>query len=315
MFGTDVEQLIVMMATVTAVLTVVAVWAAFLPRDRSAARARALLDRRHALRAAAASKKRRAGSAQAVGLMRTVVTRLRLLGSKHAETCTLKLARAGFRANDAMITYLFFKMAGPLATGLLAAFLIYVVQIVDWPPIFRLCAVLAAALSGCYLADIYVSNAIQKRRALLQKALPDGLDLLVICAEAGLSLDAALQRVSRELEKTWPELADELGLAAVEIGFMPDRRQALENLSVRCDLPGVNAMVSTLSQTEQYGTPLADSLRVLTAELRTERMLRAEEKAARLPATLTVPMILFILPPLFVVLIGPAILSVGDALG
>jgi tight adherence protein C len=100
----------------------------------------------------------------------------------------------------------------------------------------------------------------------------------------------------------------------VEIGFMPDRRQALENLSGRCFLPGIRAMVNTLSQTEKYGTPLSESLRVLSAELRTERMLRAEEKAARLPATLTVPMILFILPPLFVVLIGPAILSVGDAM-
>jgi tight adherence protein C len=129
-----------------------------------------------------------------------------------------------------------------------------------------------------------------------------------------LSLDATLQRVSRELGRTWPELADEFSLTAVEIGFMPDRRQALENLSVRCFLPGIRAMVNTLSQTEKYGTPLSESLRVLSAELRTERMLKAEEKAARLPATLTVPMILFILPPLFVVLIGPAILSVGDAM-
>ena len=313
MFGMEFEQLIVFMATATAVLTVIAVWSAFLPRDQTAARARALLDRRETLRTAATNKRRRTSSVQAVGVMRTVVTRLKLLSSKHAENCTLKLARAGFRSNDAMITYLFFKMAGPLAMGLLAAFLIYVVKIVDWSMTFQLAAVLAAALGGTHAADLYVSNSAQKRRKMLQKALPDGLDLMVICAEAGLSLDAALQRVSRELGRTWPELADEFSLTAVEIGFMPDRRQALENLSARCFLPGVRAMVNTLSQTEKYGTPLSESLRVLAAELRTERMLKAEEKAARLPATLTVPMILFILPPLFVVLIGPAIMSVGDA--
>ena len=314
MFGIEFDQLIVVMATATAVLTVIAVWSAFLPRDQTAARAKALLDRRETLRTAATGKKRRSNSVQAVGLMRTVVTRLKLLSSKHAENCTLKLAQAGFRSNDAMIAYLFFKMVGPLLTGLLAAFLVYVTKIVDWPATYNLLALAAAAVAGTHVADIYVSNAAQKRRKLLQKALPDGLDLMVICAEAGLSLDATLQRVSRELGKTWPELADEFSLTAVEIGFMPERRQALDNLSARCFLPGVRAMVNTLSQTEKYGTPLSDSLRVLAAELRTERMLKAEEKAARLPATLTVPMILFILPPLFVVLIGPAILKVGDAM-
>jgi tight adherence protein C len=143
--------------------------------------------------------------------------------------------------------------------------------------------------------------------------LPDGLDLLVICAEAGLSLDAALNRVSRELGLSSPDLADELGLTAVELGFLPNRRQALMNLTKRTNLPPIRGVVNTLVQTERYGTPLAHSLRVLSAEFREERMLKAEEKAAKLPATLTVPMILFILPTLFCVLIGPAIIQVLDA--
>jgi tight adherence protein C len=140
--------------------------------------------------------------------------------------------------------------------------------------------------------------------------LPDALDLLVICAEAGLSLDSALERVSREIGPSCAELSEEVGLTAVELSFFPERSKALQNLSDRVPLPGVLALTNTLIQTEKYGTPLAQALRVLSAEMREERIMAAEAKAAKLPATLTIPMILFILPPLFVVLIGPAALKV-----
>jgi tight adherence protein C len=143
--------------------------------------------------------------------------------------------------------------------------------------------------------------------------LPDALDLFVICTEAGLSLDAAVTRVGREIGGSCPELADELGLTAIELGFLPDRRDALLNLARRVAAPQVRGLVNTLVQTEKYGTPLAQSLRVLAAEFRDTRMMKAEEKAARLPAILTVPMIAFILPPLFVVLLGPAIVQVTKA--
>jgi tight adherence protein C len=146
----------------------------------------------------------------------------------------------------------------------------------------------------------------------LEKALPDGLDLLVICAEAGLSLDTALNRVADEMAHASPDLADELAITGVELTFLPERRLALLNLAKRVPLAAMRGMVGTLVQTEKYGTPLAQSLRVLSAELREQRMLRAEEKAARLPATLTVPMIVFILPTLFIVLIGPALIDVYD---
>ncbi|MCZ6763700.1 MAG: type II secretion system F family protein, partial [Alphaproteobacteria bacterium] len=159
---------------------------------------------------------------------------------------------------------------------------------------------------------IYVTNETQKRQKKLQKAMPDGLDLMVICAEAGLSLDATLNRVARELKTTWPELADEYGHTSIEISFLPERRQALENLTKRVTLPHMRALVNSLLQTERYGTPLAQALRVLAKEMRINRLMIAEEKAARLPAILTVPMILFILPALFVVLIGPAVLRVID---
>jgi tight adherence protein C len=137
---------------------------------------------------------------------------------------------------------------------------------------------------------------------------------LVICAEAGLSLEAALTRVSQEMARACPEVADELGLTAIELGFLPERSKALENLAKRVQLPSFRGVVNTLTQTEKYGTPLSQSLRVLSNEFRSERMLKAEEKAARLPAVLTVPMIIFILPPLMIVLLGPAILRTIDAL-
>lgn len=144
--------------------------------------------------------------------------------------------------------------------------------------------------------------------------MPDGLDLLVICAEAGQSLDGALQRLARELGRSRPEFAEELALTAMELGLLPERRQALDNLATRTDIAPIRAVVNTLIQTERYGTPLAQSLRVLTAEFRQDRLMKAEEKAARLPAILTIPIIIFILPPLFIVLIGPAILRTVDLL-
>jgi len=146
----------------------------------------------------------------------------------------------------------------------------------------------------------------------MQKGLPDALDLMVICAEAGLSLDATLNRISHELEASWPELAEEFGITAAELTFLPDRRQAFDNLNARTNMASIRGVVNTLLQTAKFGTPLAHSLRVLAAEFRDARMIRAEEKAARLPALLTVPLILFILPTLFIVLLGPAALGIID---
>jgi tight adherence protein C len=162
--------------------------------------------------------------------------------------------------------------------------------------------------------DTWVKNQTQKRSDAIRKGLPDALDLLVICSEAGLTVEAGFNRVARELGAAYPELGDELTLTAIELGFLQDRRTALDNLAKRVDLQSVRAVVTTLIQTEKYGTPLAASLRVLSAEFRNERMMRAEEKAARLPAVMTVPLILFILPTLFIVLIGPAGCQLNDNL-
>ena len=162
--------------------------------------------------------------------------------------------------------------------------------------------------------ELYVGNIEGKRTTAIRKGLPDALDLLVICAEAGLTVDAAFNRVARELGRAYPELGDEFALTAIELSFLTERRAAFENLAYRVNLDSVKGVVTTMIQTERYGTPLASALRVLSAEFRNERMMRAEEKAARLPAIMTVPLILFILPVLFVVILGPAACSISDAM-
>ncbi len=310
--GLSPETWILISAFAAAVLTVLAIWNAFMHRDPMAAKARELAERRLALKEAATSGRNKKSNEKAVAGMRDVVMRLNLLRSKHADKISKKLAQAGWRSHDAMVAYLFAKATLPLVIAALVGIFLLFGKLGGSFGLKHVLFSGALVLFSAYLPDIFVANAGGKRREILRKALPDGLDLMVICAEAGLSLDASMQRLSVEFTKSQPEFADEMALTSVELGFMPERRQALDNLSNRCNLPGMRAMVNTLGQTEKYGTPLAQSLRVLAVEMRHERLMKAEEKAHRLPAMLTVPMILFILPPLFVILLGPAVLSVMD---
>lgn len=222
------------------------------------------------------------------------------------------LVRAGLRGKEAPAVYLLFKLGLPAALFLLGFFLTVVLGAGAGKPLFKLMWLLGLPLTAFMLPGMWLKNTIQKREDILRKSLPDAFDLLVICAEAGLGLDAALDRVSREIVQSTPVLAEEIGITAVELGFLPDRRLALTAFAERVQLASVRALVNTLIQSEKYGTPLAQALRVLSGELREERMMKAEEKAAKLPATLTVPMVLFILPTLFIVLMGPAIIQVFD---
>lgn len=293
---------------------VVLVWTALLDNDPLAARLKSIAQSRDEFREAKRRKNAQRASLQRVGIMKRVVGWLKLSQGKSLADLRLKLKRAGYHARDAMFAFLFAKLALLLGLAAGAAFFIFVVHAVAMPPAIGLLSVIGGALVGWMLPDVFVKNLSQKREDVLRKAMPDALDLMVICAEAGLSLDAAFDRVGREIGPTCPELAEEIGLTGVELNFLPDRHKALQGLAERVPLQSVMALVNTLIQTEKYGTPLAQALRVLSAEMREERMMRAEEKAARLPAVLTVPMIIFILPPLFVVLIGPAVIKVMDAM-
>jgi tight adherence protein C len=313
--GMSLEELLILMSSLSVLVSVLAVWFALLHRDVAGKRGHLIAEQRRTMRAGVMTPRRREAHQQSMTVMRSVVDRLKLLRSTQVSKVTAKLATAGWRNKDSVVRFFFAKVSLPFFAGGIALFLIYGLNVGGLQPSWKAAAALAATVFGSYLPDLMVHNTAQKRRDAIRKALPDALDLMVICAEAGLSLDATLMRVSEEMQKTAPELSDEFSLTGLELGFLPDRRTAMKNLAKRTDLQVLRGMVSTLLQAERYGTPLAQSLRVLSADSREERAMKAEEKAARLPALLTVPMIVFILPPLFVVLIGPAILRTMDALG
>ena len=311
-FGLTETDLLSVTAGISAVSMVLLVWYSLIERDPLPARLKALEARRKALKAGIVQPPRRKSLVTGRTWMREIVHRLKLMKGQSSAKLSLSLARAGYRSRDALTVYLFAKVSLPLICGAIGLLLFQGIGLFDLPQLGALAASLMSVIIGAFAPEIFVKNSAQKRIEKIRKALPDAFDLMVICAEAGLSLDSTLDRVAREVGPSCPDLTDELGLASLELSFLPDRHKALEGLAERVPLSQVRALVSTLVQTERYGTPLADSLRVLAAELRHERLMRAEEKAARLPAIMTVPMIVFILPPLFIVLVGPAALRVFD---
>jgi tight adherence protein C len=318
--GIPVSAIATLMAAMSALATVVVAYAAISVRDPMAKRVKALNERREQLKLGitASTSKRRAkltAKNDATDKMRSALSSLRVLQDSQLKQAQAKLAQAGIRSKDAAVAVIFARMMLPIFLGGTIAFGVYGLGwFPEWSPLKRYMLV-AGSLIGSYKApDIWLKNTITKRSHAIRKGLPDALDLLVICAEAGLTVDAAFGRVARELGKAYPELGDEFMLTAIELGFLTERRQAFENLAARVNLDAVRGVVTTMIQTEKYGTPLASALRVLSAEFRNERMMRAEEKAARLPAIMTVPLILFILPVLFVVILGPAACSISDAM-
>lgn len=311
-FGLGLNDAIAITAGLAVVTTFFAVWQALRANTSFERRLTQIVDRKEVMRQSALASRRPRQRVTPAGMMRELVTRLNLLRSKHATDARLLIARAGLRNRDAMVRYLFARVSMPLVFAVVVLGDSYSSRLIPVPPNFALLAAAGAAVFGFFAPGIYLKNLINKRSKRIQMGLPDALDLMIICAEAGLSLDATLMRVARELEAACPDLAEELGITAAELTFLPDRRQAFENLNNRTDMSSIRGVVNTLTQTAKFGTPLANSLRVLATEYRDARMFKAEEKAARLPALMTVPMILFILPTLFIILMGPAALGIVD---
>jgi tight adherence protein C len=318
--GFDVYLIGTILSAVAALATILAIYAALTVRDPMAKRVKALNDRREQLKAGitASTSKRRAKLVQkheTADRIREFLQSLKVLQDEQLKVAQRKLAQAGIRSKDWAVAVIFGRLMLPIVLGGPMIYFVYGTDaFADWSPM-KAYGLVAGTLILSYKApDIYLKNKITKRSDAIRKGLPDALDLLVICAEAGLTVDAAFHRVARELGRAYPELGEEFSLTAIELGFLTDRRQAFENLSMRVDLEAVKGVVTTMIQTEKYGTPLASALRVLSAEFRNERMMRAEEKAARLPAIMTVPLILFILPTLFIVILGPAACSINDQL-
>ena len=244
--------------------------------------------------------------------MKAVVERFNLAKWVGQEEARIKLVQAGYRGQAAYITFLFFRMAAPIAALLFAVFYVFVLVELNQPPLVKVGLCLAATYVGLQLPSLMLKNQITRRQLQIRRAFPDALDLLLICVESGMSVEAAFRKVSQEIGNQSIALAEELTLTTAELSYLQDRRQAYENLAKRTDLEGVRAVCVSLQQAERYGTPLGQTLRVMAQENRDMRMMEAEKRAAALPPKLTVPMILFFLPVLFVVILGPAAIRVME---
>jgi tight adherence protein C len=242
--------------------------------------------------------------------MQYIVEQLNLrewLGEEHARTL---LIRAGYRGQAPYIGFLFFRMLAPIGMFAFAMVYIFLILKLEQPLFVKLAMAIAAAWLGMRIPTLFIRNRIARRQLSVRRAFPDALDLLLICVESGMSIEAALKKVSQEIIGQSIPLAEELTLTTAELSYLQERRQAFDNLAKRTDLEGVKAVCTALIQAERYGTPIGTALRVLSQEIRDMRMAEAEKKAAGLPPKLTVPMILFFLPVLFVVILGPAAIQV-----
>jgi tight adherence protein C len=242
--------------------------------------------------------------------MKQVVEQLKLSRWLGTDTAKQQLTMAGYRGPQAEVAFLFFRLVMPVACLLFAVFYLFVLRVFDQPTLIRMGGVTICTYIGFKAPEIFLKNVTQKRQLSIRLAWPDALDLLLICAEAGMSVEAAFRRVSSEIGGQSIALAEELTLTTAELSYLPERRAAYENLGNRTGLEPVKSVMTALIQAERYGTPLGQALRVLSQESRDQRMNEAEKKAAALPPKLTVPMILFFLPVLFVVIMTPALIQV-----
>ncbi|MDX3929954.1 MAG: type II secretion system F family protein [Shinella sp.] len=277
-----------------------------LERDQIRARERARLN-------AEAMHSRASLRAQNNTSVRQVVERLNLRKALVDDNTVNKLRMAGHRSQNALNIFLFARFVLPFVFLAAGAFVIFYLGYLGKKPMpVRMLATIGIAYLGFYAPNIYISNRITKRQLSIKRAWPDALDLMLICVESGTSTEMAFRRVADEIAMASPELAEELVLTTAELSFLQERRVAYENLGLRTGLDNVKAVTQALIQAERYGTPIAQALRVLAQESRDMRMNEAEKKAAALPPKLTVPMILFFLPVLMAVILGPAGIQVAD---
>jgi tight adherence protein C len=313
----DKTFLVTFFVAILAFATVVTLVLPLLERGGLNERLKNVSARREELRArhhAALNAKRGSLRTEPVSYMKATLDRFKLGNVLEGEDSREKLAMAGYRGQAPLITFMFFRFVMPFALFGFTLFYLFVVVQPDWSDLTKFLAAVAAAGLGFYVPDLFVNNMIQRRQQSIMRGFPDALDLMLICVESGMSIESAFNRVSTEIGSQSAELAEELALTTAELSYLPDRRQAFDNLAKRCGHQGVRAVATALNQAEKYGTPLGQALRVTANENREMRMQEAERKAAALPAKLTVPMIVFFLPCLFVVIMGPAILTLKKML-
>ncbi|HYA04854.1 MAG TPA: type II secretion system F family protein [Xanthobacteraceae bacterium] len=310
----DIDVLTMLFAGVAAAATVLTLAMPFLAADTLSKRMKAVALEREKMRQR--ERERLAQQSKVVlrqspkMYMKRAVDNFNLSKWVGQEAARAMLVQAGYRGQAPYVTYLFFRMTMPAVMLLASLFYIFVVIELDYPPMLKVAICIGCAYFGMHIPNLFLKNKIQRRQTSIKRAFPDALDLLLICVESGISIEMAFRKVSEEIGAQSVALAEEFTLTTAELSYLPDRRQAYDNLAQRTGLEGVKAVCLALQQSERYGTPLATTLRVMAQENRDMRMAEAEKKAAGLPPKLTVPMIVFFLPVLFVVILGPAAIRV-----
>ncbi|MBI2254463.1 MAG: type II secretion system F family protein [Proteobacteria bacterium] len=310
--GLNLPSLIIMISFVAAFASVLAVALPFISQGSFSDRLKSVAAKREELRIRQQEQfqqRKRLMPARHEGAMRAVINLFKMEELLRAKDLRLKLLQAGWRHPSTPVRFIFARIAAPVIL-LIGGYFYMSIALPDKPTELHVGVALVAAAFGYVFPNLWVKNAIQKRQAALRRAFPDTLDLMVICVEAGMSIEAAFQKVTEEMAENAPELAEEIGITAAELAFLGDRRLAFENLATRTGMRSFKSLSTTLVQAEKYGTPIALGLRTIAQENREERMMAAEKKAAALPAKLTVPMIMFFLPVLFIVIIVPIVIKV-----
>jgi tight adherence protein C len=311
----DPQIAVTLLAAVAAFATVLTLVMPMLSRDRLATRMQVMATARDEMRAARLAdlaKKDNQGRLRSApkGFMQEIVDTLNLRSVFDTEEVRDKLKMAGLRGQAPLVTYMFFRVAMPIIIALVALLYLFVLADYAYPALVKIGLAVGAGYLGFYMPNMFVENLVQRRQSSIKSMFPDALDMLLICVQSGMSVEAALGKVSGEVGAQSLELAEELSLTTAELSYLQERRQAYENLGKRTGIPGIKAVATALIQAERYGTPVGQALRVMARENRDMRMSEAEKKAAALPPKLTVPMIIFFLPVLFVVILGPALIQV-----
>ncbi len=311
------QTLLSVLAAIAVFATIVTLAMPVLQKDELGSRMKSVAIEREKIRArerARLAEQKKQGSLKQSneGFMQDLVDRLNLKKALADENTFLNLVRAGYRKQAHINVFLFFRVVLPII--LIVGTLIYVFLISEQERAFMMKILIAMVVgyAGFYAPNLFIKNKISKRQLSIRRAWPDALDLMLICVESGMSLEAALKKVAEEVGLQSPELAEEFTLTTAELSYLQERRQAHENLAKRTGLEQVKAVTMALIQAERYGTPLATALRALSQESRDMRMAEAEKKAAALPPKLTVPMIVFFLPVLFAVILGPAFIQISE---
>jgi tight adherence protein C len=311
--GRFMFSLIIALAVVA---TVISIGLTFSSKDRLGKRMKSVASERERIRARERAAAKASSNApkglrqQPKVYMKNVVDRFSLTTWLNTGDAKMRLASAGYRGPQAEVAFLFFRLVAPIGFALFTIFYLAVLDDSEFSLLTQTGIVIFTAYLGVKAPELFLANSISKRQQSMRVAFPDALDLMLICVESGMSIEHAFRKVGSEIGARSVPLAEEFALATAELAYLPDRRQAYHNLSLRTGLDCVKQIATVLIQAEKYGTPLGRALRVTAQESRDMRMAEAERKAAALPPKLTVPMIVFFLPVLMVVVMAPAIIQV-----